>query len=204
MQTLTLELSKLSLNLPLDQSGETLALTSLVLPRPAIRQRTTLKNFRLQKGKANFARKAFYEKALLKEKVDGRFSLTVQFTRPTAHPELQAWLQAMTGVGLETIGDALAGGLTLSALRPLLREPFDGLADQLTDDAPEFILHGGLDLDSETLKPGKISIPLQLTQSIRKSDLPPGPKSRDKRKTSAKTYKKGLTVGEAVVEVGVR
>lgn len=201
METLLITLDRLSLKEPLDQNGETLTLTTLVLPRPGIQKKTALKPFRLRKGKAAFARKAFHEKALLKEKVDGRFGLTVQLTRPSKHAELQAWLRRLVGLGLEATGDLLASGLRMSALRPLLREPFDALADELADDTPEFILQGGIDLDSESLKEGSVSLPLQLSQRIRQSDLPPGPKAREKRRTSAKIYKKGLTVGEAVLKV---
>lgn len=203
MKTLLIQLDRLSLQAPLDQSAETLALTSLVLPRPGIQRKTALKPFRLQKGHASLARKAFHENALLKEKVDGAFALTLQLTQPVTHRELQNWLRSLAGLGLEAAGNLLASGLSMSALRPLLRAPFDQLADQLSEDSPDFMLEGGIEWDSETLSPGRIAIPLKLTQRIRQSDLPPGPKARDKRKTSAKTYKKGLTVGEAVFKVQV-
>lgn len=203
MKTITLELSKISLDAPLNRSGEALALATLVLPRPSIQHKTALKPFRLQKGKISFARKSFYEKALLKEKVDGPFGLTLRMTRPVAKPELQSWLRSMVGVGMEAAGDLFASGLPISALRPLLRSPFDELADQVSDDAPEFILRGGIDLDSENLNSGSLTIPLQLTEAIRQSDLPPGPKSREKRKASAKRYKKGQTIGEALLRVEV-
>lgn len=206
METLLITLDRLSLKEPLKQSGETLALTTLVLPRPGIRRKTSLRPFRLQAGKASLARKPFHERALLKEKVDGRFGLTVQLTRPVKHAELQTLLRGIAGLGLEAAGDLLAGGLRMSALRPLLREPFDALADELTDDAPDFILQGGVDLNSDSLSqskgPDALTVTLQLTQRIRKSDLPPGPKSREKRRTSSKTYKKGLAVGEAVLKLG--
>ena len=85
--------------------------------------------------------------------------------------------------------------------RDLASAPFDALADQVSDDSPNFIATGGLDLDSETLTAGKISISLKLTKTLRKSDLPPGPKSREKRKTAAKLYKKGTQIGEISLDL---
>lgn len=203
MDKLLIYLDHLSLKEPIKQSGETLALTTLVLPRPGIQKKTALKSFRLQKGKVSLTRKPFYEKALLKEKVDGPFGLTLKITRPVSHGEMQALLRSAVGLGLEVTGDLLARGLSITALRPLLREPFDEFADHLTDDAPDFILEGGFDLDSETMKAGTITMPLKLTQRLRLSSLPPGPKSRNKRKTSAKTYKKGLTIGEVALRLEI-
>jgi len=203
MHTLSLELSQLSLDVPLNQSGEVLVLCTLALPRPGIQQKTALRSFRLQKGKARMTRMAFHQKALLKEKVDGRLGLTLRLSRPTASPELQNWLRSLAGLGLETTGELLASGLQLSALRPLLREPFDALADQATGYSPHCILEGSLDLHSESLRNSTLTVPLRLTESIRQSDLPPGPKAREKRKTSAKTYKKGFIVGEAVVNAEI-
>jgi hypothetical protein len=52
-----------------------------------------------------------------------------------------------------------------------------------------------------TLASDTLTVPLQLTESARKSDLPPGPKSREKRKQVSKLHKKGLTIGEAVLSL---
>lgn len=199
-----LSLQTLTLDMPLNQSGECLILTELILPRNGIARKAALKEVRLMKGKRSFARTAFFEKALLKEKVDGPFGLKVSVTRPLKHPELNQFLRQLLATGIEGLGEAVSlsafPSLSISAFarggRDLASAPFDALADQVSDDSPNFIATGGLDLDSETLTAGKISIPLKLTQTLRKSDLPPGPKSREKRKSAAKIYKKGTVIGE--------
>jgi hypothetical protein len=88
----------------------------------------------------------------------------------------------------------------------LLHDLADEAGDQLADRvlaAEPFLASGGLDLDSASLTAGKISVPLKLTETIRKSDLPPGPKSREKRKTTAKFHKKGALVGEVSFDLSV-
>jgi hypothetical protein len=204
-----LSLQTLTLDMPLNQSGECLILTELILPRNGIARKGALKDVRLMKGKRRFARSPFFEKALLKEKVDGPFGLKVSVTRPLKHPELNQFLRQLLAIGIEGLGDAVAlsafPSLSISTFarggRDLASAPFDALADQVSDDSPNFIATGGLDLDSETLTTGKISIPLKLSKALRKSDLPPGPKSREKRKTAAKLYKKGTQIGEISLDL---
>lgn len=204
MQTLTIELNSLSLTAPLDQSGATLVFATLVLPRPGIARKTTLLSASLQKGQVRFAQKSFHEKALFKEKIEGRFALTLQLSHPSTHSEIQKWLLSMTGLGLESVGDLLASGLEFKSLRPLLRAPFETLAEHFSDNNPDFILLGSLELESETLQSGELILPLRLEKRLRLTDLPPGPKTRDKRKASSQTYKKGLTLGEALLKIEVR
>ena len=203
METLLITMQRLDLEAPFNRSGELLSLTSLVLPRPGIQKKTALKPFRLTKGVANLSRKPFNENALLKEKVDGTFALTLQMTAPAAHSELQKWLRDMAAIGLESAGDLLAAGLETRALRPLLRAPFDQAAETLSDDPPDFILEGSAELHSDTIENGLLKLPIKLNQSHRSSNTPPGPKSREKRKSSVKTYKKGLTIGEAVFQLSI-
>ena len=81
-----LSLQTLTLDAPLNQSGECLILTELILPRNGIARKAALKDVRLIKGKRSFARAPFFEKALLKEKVDGPFGLKVSVTRPLSTP----------------------------------------------------------------------------------------------------------------------
>jgi len=206
-----LSLQTLTLDAPLNQSGECLILTELILPRNGIARKAALKDVRLIKGKRSFARAPFFEKALLKEKVDGPFGLKVSVTRPLKHPELNQFLRQLLATGIEGLGEAAAllafPSLSISAFakggRDLASAPFDAFADQVSDDAPHFIASGGLDLDSESLTAGTIRIPLELSKTLRKSDLSPGPKSREKRKSTAKIYKKGTVIGEIRLDLGV-
>jgi len=193
-----LELSKISLDSPLDQSGQCLVLAELVLPRNAIQSKTALREVSVKKGQRSLARAPFYEKALLKEKVDGRFGLKVSITRPMGHRERSRFLRQLLATGIEEGADALSfpasilGGLAAE----LLSEATDQLADRITDDSPAFIAAGGLDLDSETLQSGTLSIPLKLTQSFRSSQHLKLSQKRDKRKAESKTYRAGTKVGE--------
>jgi len=200
-----LSLHKIALDAPLNQSGQCLILTELILPRNSIARKAALKDVQISTrstgsvrvGQASFARSPFYEKALLKEKVDGPFGLKVSVTRPLKHPELVQFARQLLATGIESSTDLLSPLLIrYSPLEDVLQEASDQLVDRITQTASSFIASGGLDLDSETLISGKITIPLKLTETFRKSDLPPGPKSRDKRKTSAKIYKKGSPIGE--------
>jgi hypothetical protein len=207
-----LSLQAIQLDAPLNASGECLVLTELVLPRNAIARKAALKDVHLSKGKRSFARAPFYEKALLKEKVDGLFGIKVSVTRPLKHPELQKFLRQLIATGIESSTDLLSP-LFIRYLPPalsrsnvlgdLLEEASDQLTDSITDSSPAFLATGGLDLDSASLTAGKISVPLKLTETIRKSDLPPGPKSREKRKTTAKFHKKGALVGEVSFDLSV-
>ncbi len=201
MQTIEIELEQLKLETPLNHSGESLLSLNMALPRPGVTHKTALKTITLRKGKTNLARAPFHQRGLLKEKVEGRFGLHLQITAPQAHPEFSRLLRAIAAVGVDSIGDLLGSRIQLSALRKLLDAPFDELADQLEDDQPRFILEGSLDLDSEALTSGELTIPLKLSETLRHNPLPPGPKSREGRKAKTITYKKGLTLGEAVIAI---
>jgi hypothetical protein len=179
METLLITMQRLDLEAPFNRSGELLSLTSLVLPRPGIQKKTALKPFRLTKGVANLSRKPFNENALLKEKVDGTFALTLQMTAPAAHSELQKWLRDMAAIGLESAGDLLAAGLETRALRPLLRAPFDQAAETLSDDPPDFILEGSAELHSDTIenaiKATAAATPHPALSRVRNENPPPKP-----------------------------
>ena len=197
-----LSLKSLTLDAPLNQTGECLLLTELILPRPSIAKKSAFKDVRVTKGKRSFAREPFYEKGLFKEKVDGPFGIRVSLTRPLKHPELKRFLRQLLGTGLESSADLLsAPSLSpLTILNDVVEEAAEQIADQLTEDET-FIAIGGIDLDSETLCAGPITIPLKLQESIRRSTGTPGPQARDTRRTSATRYKKGSIIGEARLDV---
>jgi len=203
MTTLEITLRSLKLNTPLATNGHSLLQCNLILPRPGIQTRTALKPVALKKGTLSLRRAPFYESALLKEKVDGRFGLQCWLTRPQRNPEATRALQALLSSALEAAGDSLAAQLPISTLRGLVRAPFDQVADAFEEDSPDFLLEGGIDLDSEALESGEITIPLKLIESLRHNPLPPGPQNREGRKAKTKTYKKGLTLGEAVIAIRV-
>jgi len=203
MTTLEITLRSLKLNTPLSGNGHSLLQARLILPRPGIQGRNALKALELKRGTASLRRAPFYEAGLLKEKVDGRFGLQVQLTRPQRNPEATRALQALLASVIDAAGDTLAAQVPLSSLRNLARAPFQQLVDQIEDDAPDFLLEGGLDLDSETLASGTVTVPLQLIETLRHTPVAPGPKSREQRKRKTTTYKKGLSLGEAVLDLQV-
>lgn len=195
-----LTLHSVKLEAPLDVTGESLVLTELVLPRNAIARKAALKEIQLTRGKRSFARSPFYETGLLKEKVDGVFGVKVSVTRPMRQRAFGRFLRQLLATGVESAVDWLPGALALpggaSILEDLADEAADAVADSLTDADPVFIAAGGIDLDSEELSAGHLSIPLKLTARIRKSTTPPGPRARDGRRRSVETYRKGQSVGE--------
>lgn len=200
-----LSLNKVQLDTPLNQPGQCLLLAELILPRNAIARKAALKDIRLSArssgpasvAKADFARAPFYEKALLKEKVDGPFGLKLSLTRPLKRPEWHKFLRRLLATGIESSTDLLSSfAISHSLVADVLEEAGDSLADQIADASPAFIATGGLDLDSASLTTGPVTVPLKLTEALRKSDLPPGPKSREKRKTRAKNHRKGSPVGQ--------
>jgi hypothetical protein len=179
-------------------------LTELILPRPGIAKKSALKDLRLTKGKRSLARAPFYEKALLKEKVDGLFGIRVSVTRPLKHPELNQFIKQLLATGIQGGADLLSALIIrYSPLDDVLEEAGDLLADKVASTSSMFIASGGIDLDGESLTPGPVTIPLNLNATLRLSDVPVGPKAREKRKTSAKLYKKGSAVGSLVLDVGV-
>lgn len=201
---LILSLHSLQLNAPLDGSGDCLVLTELILPRNAIRSKSVLTPVQLSKGRRSFVRAPFYEKALLKEKVESRFGLKVSVTRPLPYPQFQQLVRQLLATGVESSIDLIAPLLSRQPLAgDLIDEVTDFVADKITDRSPAFIAVGGMDLDRATLASGKIAIPLKLTETIRQSDLPPGPKSREKRKSSTRRLSKGTIIGEISLDLFV-
>ena len=194
-----LSLHSLQLNAPLDRSGQCLVLVELILPRPAIARRAVLKTVELRQGTRSLAREPFYETALLKEKVDGRFGLKVSVTRPLQHPELQLWLRRLLASGLESIPSLAPFAALQAPVEDLLDTASEQLADHVLRDQP-FIATGGLDLNSARLPSGAQSLALHLTTRLRRSELPPGPQSRERRKSEATTYRKGSQVGQLVLD----
>ena len=197
---LIVSLDSIKLEAPLNQTGESLILTELVLPRNAIARKAALKNLRITKGRRSLVRAPFYVSGLLKEKVDGPFGVKVSVTRPLRHAEFRRLLRGLLATGVESSMDLLSPVLAAvtggSILDDLADEAVDRLADSIADETPAFIAVGGIDLESETLENGKITIPLKLTESIRRSAQPPGPKAREKRRSTTKLFRKGSAVGE--------
>lgn len=195
------KLYSLSLDAPLDQSGQTLLLVEMILPRPAIARRSTLKPVQLNKGRRSMARAPFYESALLKEKVDGPFGLKVSVTRPLKNPELSRIVRELLALGLESATDLAASSLfDHSLLEDILEEAGSQVADRLSDE-PLVIASGGLDLHSDTLREGLLEIPLKLTGALRSSAHVPLSDKREQRKSKAKTYPKGTAIGSVTLQV---
>lgn len=196
-------LHSLALDAPLDGSGESLVLVELIVPRPAIARRATLKPVRLRQGRRSLAREPFYERVLLKERVEGPFGLKVSITRPLPRPELSRLARQLLATGVATLPDFISSTFPLADLiEDLAEEATDPLADRLTED-PRFLASGGRDLDSIALRNHRLTVPLRLTRSIRSSDHIPLSKKRDKRKSGTRTYRKGKTAGEVVIELMV-
>lgn len=198
-----LSLQTIQLEAPLDQTGKSFILTELVLPRNAIARKTALKDVRLTKGKRNWTSAPFYETGLLKERVDGPFGVKVSVTRPLRHAEFSRFVRKLLATGLESSVDLLSPVLAVatggSILSDLADEAADKLADSVEGKEAVFIAEGGLDLDSETLVDGPIHIPLRLTEGVRQSDQPPGPRARDNRRANSRLFRKGSPVGEIVL-----
>jgi hypothetical protein len=192
-------LDSLQLQEPLGQSGECLVLAELILPRNGIARRSALREIKLSRGKRSLSRQPFYDKALLKERVDGRFGLKVRITRPLKHRELTQFLRQLLAAGIESGADLLSRPTSL--LGDLTEEAGDRLADALADDAPQFIASGGLELDSESLATGKQTIELALNQTLRSSQHLPLSQKKEKRKSAARTYRKGTAVGRIVLKL---
>ncbi|NBB79503.1 MAG: hypothetical protein GVY36_08680 [Verrucomicrobia bacterium] len=204
---LILSLNSIKLEAPLNQTGESLILTELVLPRNAIARKTALKSFRLTAGKRSLVRAPFYETGLLKEKVDGPFGIKVSATTPMRNAELRRFLRGLLATGFESSMDllspVLAAATGASILDDLADAAADRVVDSIADETPAFVAVGGIDLESDTLENGKIAIPLKLAESMRRSNQPPGPKSREKRRSNSKLYRKGSAVGEVKLELRV-
>ncbi|MGC6424319.1 MAG: hypothetical protein ACON4O_04960 [Lentimonas sp.] len=200
---LILSLQSVELAPPLTQTGESLLLTELLLPRPGIARKSTLKELQLTKGKRSFARAPFYEKGLLKEKVDGRFGISVSVTRPLKNPKVSQIFRRILAAGVEGGADLLSASLLKYApLNDLVDEAADQFADHILADET-FIAIGGIDLDSETLNTGIVSIPLKLTETIRSSGHLKASEKREKRRSQDEVYRKGTVVGTVKLHIEV-
>ena len=180
----------------------------LVWPRPAISARMGFQTFSLRKGKAVLRRTKDYERLLLKEKVDGRFGLVIGLTKPGPQLALNSAMAEILGTALSGIGSGLAAPFVSTALRPLLREPFNQLADKIEDDEPILIAEAGIDLDSDQLSTlllcsSSKTFEFKSTKSLK---IPLEPKSGPRTKQVAKkqkfqTIRKGSVIAEAVMEL---
>ncbi|MDQ8209169.1 hypothetical protein QEH52_16705 [Coraliomargarita sp. SDUM461003] len=196
-----LSLHSFALAAPLDLSGECLLLVELLLPRNGIARKTALKEVRLSKGKASFARAPFYERGLLKEKLDGPVGLKVSITRPLKHPELAQFMRQLWATGLESSGELLSSSLLrYTPFDDVVEEASEQVADRIAEE-PALIAEGGLDLDSERLSAGEIRIPLKLLSTLRSSRGLALSQQREKRKSASQTYKKGRLVGEIALHL---
>jgi len=204
-----LQLQKISLAHPLDTTGTSLVLTELILPRNAIQAKRAFLDVDLKKGQRSLARAPFYEKALLKEKVEGRFGLKVSVTRPLQANALGSLLRQLAATAIESTADGFkplssllaSNPVTMSLLPDLIGEAGAQLADRVADDTPVFIAMGGLDLDSETLQSGGLVVPLKLTESVKDYGDLKLSERRDKRKRAGKTLRSGTKIGEVVLQL---
>ena len=204
LNRMLLTLNRVGLEAPLDDTGECLLLVELVLPRPAIARRAALKPIRLSKGRRSLRSSPFHERALLKEKVDGPFGLKVSVTRSLRHPQVARLAARLLAAGIEDLGGELAKLVPFGPAGELIDTLGETASDRLTNEDPHFIAAGGLDLDSEGLRPGLREIPLKLTETLRGSDLPPGPRSRERRRRQSRTYRKGTAVGSVTLDLGIQ
>jgi hypothetical protein len=198
-----LSLHHIQLDAPLNLSGTCIVLTELILPRNGIAKKSALKEVPLKQGKRNLQRQPFYEKAVLKEKVVGLVGLKVSITRPLKHAERTRFLRQLLAAGLESSVDLISlSNANLSELvSDVLDEAVDQWADNYTDDDPSFLASGGIDLDTEALHSGPVSIDLKLEKSLRRSQHTPGPKAREQRKAKSQQYRKGLKVGQITLDL---
>ena len=194
---LVLTVQQIHLDAPLDLTGSCLVLAELVLPRNSIQRKRALREVSVKNGHRSLKRAPFYQTALLKEKVDGRFGLKVSITRPLKNRALDVQVRSLLATAIESGTDLLASLLFKgNLLEDVVEAGGEQLADALQSEEPVFIAAGGIDLQADALRSGVLTIPLKLTKTLRISDTPPGPRAREQRKKSAKTYRKGSTVGE--------
>ena len=200
-----LSVQQIHLEAPLDLSGDCLVLAELVLPRNSIQRKRALREVSVRKGHRSLKREPFYQTALLKEKVDGRFGLKVSITRPLKNRALDTQVRSLLATAVESGSDLLASILFKgNLLEDVVQAGGEQLAGALQSEEPVFIAAGGIDLQADTLQNGTLTIPVKLTKTLRVSDAPPGPRAREQRKKSAKTYRKGSAIGEIqlALEVG--
>jgi hypothetical protein len=198
-----LTLKSIQLAAPVNGTGECLVLAELILPRPGIARRAVLKPVRLSKGKRSLSRAAFVDKALLKERVDGPFGLRLAVTRPLRQAELAATLRTLLASGIEDLGSELAHRVPFGPAGELVDTFGETIADRLQDGTPDFIAEGSLDLDSESLSTHQLTVPLKLSETIRSSQHLKPSEKREKRRSAARTYRKGSDAGEIKLDVDV-
>ena len=192
-----LSLHSIRLDSPLQPTGRCLVLAELIVPRNGIARRSAIKELQLSEGKRSLARAPFYERALLKEKVDGAYGLRVRVTRPFKRAETAGLFRQLLATGIESGSELIHSSLIRrSLLKDLFESGSDALVDRIEDNTAPFIAGGGIDLHSETQGPVNISIPLRLEDSIRSSAHSKFSERREKRKSGTKTYRKGSVVGE--------
>ncbi|MDQ8195599.1 hypothetical protein QEH59_14290 [Coraliomargarita sp. SDUM461004] len=197
-----ISLNTLHFDSPLQQTGECILLTELILPRNGIARKVALKELRINRGHRSLARAPFYEKGIFKEKVDGLVGLKVSVTRPLKHSEWTQFARQLLSTGIESTSELLRSAwLSHAVLEDLMESGTDQLADRIAEDEPQFIASGGIDLDSEQLVSGPVTIPLRLNQRLRNSETAPGPKSREQRKISTQHYRKGSPIGELSMDL---
>lgn len=198
-----LTLETLQLETPLDRDGSMLVLVELILPRPAIALRRALVEVQVRKGKRSLVRASFHEKALLKERVDGLFGLKVAITRPTPPSQFADLLRTILSTGIQNTGDILARmSFTTPPARRLAMMPTDAIAEAIQDTSPEYVADGSLDLASDTISSGLLSVPLKLNKTLRESSSPSGPRNRPTRKaTTSQVFRKGRAAGSIALRV---
>ncbi|MCC5789689.1 MAG: hypothetical protein JJT75_08640 [Opitutales bacterium] len=199
-----LTLEKIDLSSPLNRNGKVLVMAELILPRPAIALRRALLEVSLRQGKRSLGKASFFEKALLKERVDGPFGLRVAVTEPTAPNRFGDLLSDILSTGIKNAGDIFARmAFTTPPARRIAMFPSDAVAEAIQDTSPKYVAEGSLDLSSDTLTDGSLNIPIHLNQTLRDSRTVSGPRSRRNRRPSSPSpsFRKGTLSGSLTLKV---
>lgn len=197
-----LTLEKVDLPKPLNRNGKILVLAELILPRPAIALRRALVEVTLRQGKRSLAKAAFFEKALLKERVDGPFGLRVAVTEPTTPNRFGELLNDVLSTGIQNAGDIFARmAFTTPPARRIAMFPTNAVAEAIQDTNPSYIAEGHLDLQSDSLSDGLLDIELRLTQNLREPNRISGPRARRTRRPSSTAFRKGTPAGLVQLKV---
>ncbi len=197
-----ISLKSLALTHPAFSSARSATIVAeLIWPRPAISSRVGFQSVSLRKGKTALGRTPYYERLLLKEKVDGRFGIRVGITKPGAQFNLNPALAEILSTALSSIGGTLAAPFSSAALRPLLREPLNQLADKIDPDEPTVVAEAGLDLHSDDDWIGEKSFVLKTNKSLKiPIDNKVGPRTKDvAKKQKFQTIRKGSVIAEVVL-----
>ncbi|MCH8475270.1 MAG: hypothetical protein LAT55_08580 [Opitutales bacterium] len=201
-----LTLEKVDLSSPLNRNGKILVMAELILPRPAIALRRALLEVSLRQGKRSLAKAAFFEKALLKERVDGAFGLRVAVTEPTAPNRFGDLLSDILSTGIKNAGDIFARmAFTTPPARRIAMFPSDTVAEAIQDTSPKYVAEGSLDLSSESLSDGPLEIPILLNKTLRETNAVSGPRNRRARRPSSpsQTFRKGSPAGTLQLTVSL-